>query len=267
MLSSSCHLTWNFPNCLCLLWTNFWCEFASLGYGRGDFQTNCFSCFEGQDKAFPLLGWKALIYIFSAETWQSDSSSRWYRVGQERQSPSRNGHSNAIPSQRVTTRQVLTSEKSHFHMLDEQSLRGDKEKKAEIERESTKDLQRRQQILGNSGRQRQRLTGWCQHSRGAHTQSEDHLTVSLGRMRKPGRWTMRGSAGWTLMEEGVDEITFYGHIRSVHDWCTEWCRSSQHGKSNAPQTPHQTPNFLVWWEMGDVLWSVSVPDVSPQHAW
>lgn len=34
-------------------------------------------------------------------------------------------------------------------MLNEQFLRGDKEKKAAIETESTKDLQRRQQLLGN----------------------------------------------------------------------------------------------------------------------
>lgn len=70
-------------------------------------------------------------------------------MGPERQSPSCNGHFNVIPWEGFTSRQVLTSAKSHFHMLNEQFLRGDKEKKAAIETESTKDLQRRQQLLGN----------------------------------------------------------------------------------------------------------------------
>lgn len=56
-------------------------------------------------------------------------------------------------------------------MLNEQFLRGDKEKKTAIEIESTKSLQRRQQLLGNSGRQWRRLTAWYP------TTTKNHISI------------------------------------------------------------------------------------------
>ena len=44
----------------------------------------------------------------------------------------------------------------------------DKEKKTAIDIESTKSLQRRQQSLGNSGRQWRRLTAWYSNIRKSH---------------------------------------------------------------------------------------------------